>query len=141
LLLAFNMARSSVRGTVAGNNPWDGESLEWATSSPPPPQNFTRIPVVTSGSPLWENRKTFPTVTGLRADRKEVLVSTLTEAEPDLREPSPDPSIWPLLAAIAIGITFLWSVYTPWAVIYGAVPITVTLVGWFWPKGTKEDES
>ncbi|MFL5239240.1 MAG: cytochrome ubiquinol oxidase subunit I, partial [Rhizomicrobium sp.] len=109
--------------------------------SPPPPQNFTRIPVITGPSPMWENPDVLPAIAGMRVDRKEVLVSTLTEAEPDLRESSPDPSVWPLFAAIAIGITFLWSIYTPWAVVYGALPITVTLIGWFWPTGTKEDES
>ena len=90
---------------------------------------------------MWENREALPAIAGMRADKREILVSTLTEAEPDVRESSPDPSIWPLWAAIAVGIAFLWSIYTPWAVIYGALPITVTLIGWFWPKGTKEDES
>jgi cytochrome c oxidase subunit 1 len=130
-----------MRGAPAGPNPWNAETLEWATSSPPPPQNFTRIPVVGSLMPLWENRETLPAIAGMRADRREALVSTLTEAEPDLRESSPDPSIWPLCAAIVTGITFLWSIYTPWAVIYGALPIAITLIGWFWPKGTIEDES
>ncbi|MBV8799469.1 MAG: cytochrome c oxidase subunit I [Alphaproteobacteria bacterium] len=141
LLLLWNIVRSLRRGEAAGPNPWDGDTLEWATSSPPPPQNFTRIPVVTSLTPLWEHRETLPAVAGLRVDRREVLVSTLTEAEPDIRESSPEPSIWPLFAAIATGCTFLGSIYTPWAIIYGALPVTITLIGWFWPKGTKEDES
>lgn len=29
----------------------------------------------------------------------------------------------------------------PWAVIWGAIPIVVTLIGWFWPKGDPEDEA
>jgi cytochrome c oxidase subunit I+III len=97
--------------------------------------------VVTGLTPLWEHRETLPAVAGMRVDRREVLLSTLTEAEPDLRESSPEPSIWPLLAALTTGTTFLGSIYTPWAIIYGALPITITLIGWFWPKGTKEDES
>jgi cytochrome c oxidase subunit 1 len=141
LLLFGNIARSLMRGIPAGPNPWDAESLEWATPSPPPPQNFTHIPAVTGRSPLWENRELLPAIAGMRADKREILLSTLTEAEPAVRETSPEPSIWPLFAAIATGITFLWSIYTPWAVIYGAIPVAVTLTGWFWPKGTKEDES
>ena len=35
-------------GKPAGPNPWDATGLEWQTSSPPPKDNFTRIPVVTS---------------------------------------------------------------------------------------------
>jgi len=34
-------------GPVAGANPWGAKGLEWQTSSPPPPENFTQIPVVT----------------------------------------------------------------------------------------------
>ncbi len=34
-------------GPVAGANPWGAKGLEWQTSSPPPPENFTKIPVVT----------------------------------------------------------------------------------------------
>jgi len=44
------------------------------------------------------------------------------------------------LAALAVGAAFLGSIFTPWAVVWGAVPLAVTLIGWFWPKGTKEDE-
>jgi cytochrome c oxidase subunit 1 len=141
LMLFWNVMQSLRRGAPAGDNPWDADTLEWATSSPPPPQNFTRIPVVTSLIPLWKNREDLPVIGGMRADRREVLVSTLVEAEPDIRESSPDPSIWPLVSAIVVGATFLWSIYTPWAVIYGALPIGAALTAWFWPKGTKEDES
>jgi cytochrome c oxidase subunit I+III len=67
-------------------------------------------------------------------------VSTVPDARPDLRHASPDPSIWPLLAAIATGLTLFGSIFTPWAVVWGAAPIAVTLIGWFWPKNTPEDE-
>ncbi len=36
-------------GPVAGSNPWDAPGLEWQTSSPPPTENYPRIPVVTRG--------------------------------------------------------------------------------------------
>jgi cytochrome c oxidase subunit 1 len=29
---------------------------------------------------------------------------------------------------------FIGSVFTPWALVWGAVPVTVTLIGWFWPR-------
>src|SRR5699024_108884 len=34
-------------GAPAGNNPWGARGLEWQTTSPPPPSNFERTPVVT----------------------------------------------------------------------------------------------
>jgi cytochrome c oxidase subunit 1 len=63
----------------------------------------------------------------------------VTEARPQLRESSPTPSIWPLIAAVAVGATFVGSIFTPWAVVWGAVPISIALVGWFWPSDQPED--
>lgn len=39
---------SLVSGPLADDNPWRASGLEWQTSSPPPPENFLQIPVVTS---------------------------------------------------------------------------------------------
>ena len=35
---------------------------------------------------------------------------------------------------------FVGSIYTPWAVVWGSLPVAVALIGWFWPKGSEEDE-
>jgi cytochrome c oxidase subunit 1 len=132
------MSRSS--GAIAGDNPWDAGTLEWATSSPPPPYNFARIPFVTNREPLWAERNSLPVVTGLAVDSRQLVVSTVMEGRADLREGSPDPSLWPFLAAIAVTVLFIWSIFSPWAVVWGSIPVAITLIGWFWPKTMKEDE-
>jgi cytochrome c oxidase subunit 1 len=50
----WNLIRSYRRGAVAGNDPWDAWTLEWATSSPPAEYNFAKLPVVHSRRPLWD---------------------------------------------------------------------------------------
>ncbi|MER8978030.1 MULTISPECIES: cytochrome c oxidase subunit I [unclassified Mesorhizobium] len=140
VLFTFNLVHGALKGTSAGNNPWDAGTLEWATSSPPPSYNFARIPIVTHIEPLWAERETLPVATGLRVDARELLISTVAEAHPDIREKSATPSIWPLFAALAVGGTFLYSIFTPWAIVWGAAPIAITLIGWFWPKGDPEDQ-
>ena len=42
------------RPEPAGANPWDGQTLEWATSSPPPHHNFFAIPTIRSERPVWD---------------------------------------------------------------------------------------
>ena len=55
-LLCFvcNLVVSFRYGRVAGDDPWNAWTLEWATSSPPPSYNFERIPSVKSRRPLWD---------------------------------------------------------------------------------------
>ena len=50
----WNVIRSLKVGTPAGDDPWDGWTLEWATTSPPPEYNFEKLPVVRSSRPLWD---------------------------------------------------------------------------------------
>ena len=53
-LFVWNVLDSVLHGDVAGDDPWDGWTLEWATSSPPPEYNFEKLPVVRSSRPLWD---------------------------------------------------------------------------------------
>ncbi len=121
------------RGPPAPADPWGGGTLEWAAASPPPPYNFADPPVVASGYPLWDPGP-HRVATGLRADVREVLVTHLVDARPDHRYPSPDPSVWPFLTALATTAFFIGSIVTPWAIPIGAVPMAVTMTAWFWPK-------
>jgi cytochrome c oxidase subunit 1 len=46
VVLAYNLVVSNRRGDPAGNNPWDGSTLEWMISSPPPEHDFYETPHV-----------------------------------------------------------------------------------------------
>src|SRR4051812_30098902 len=140
VLFIVNALFSYVRGAVAGANPWDAAGLEGAPSSPPPQYNFPHIPVVTSRSPLWDNRNHLPVMTGLRVDERELLLTSVMEAKPDVRDPSAMPSPWPLWAALSTTCLFISSIFTPWAVVIGAFPAAAALIGWFWPKGPPHPE-
>ena len=54
LLFMHNAFRSLRKGPRAGNDPWDGRTLEWSISSPPPVYNFVEIPRVHGRDPHWD---------------------------------------------------------------------------------------
>jgi cytochrome c oxidase subunit 1 len=139
-LFLVNAFVSLRTGERAGDNPWEASTLEWATSSPAPVYNFARIPTVAGRDALWDRRENQPVVTGVRDDLREVLVTSVLDAEPDNKILMPQPSIWPFLSAVATAGLFLGSIFTPWAVPIGAVPVTIALIAWFWPSRQDHEE-
>ncbi|MEX2587364.1 MAG: cytochrome c oxidase subunit I [Actinomycetota bacterium] len=53
----YNVWWSLRKGPPAGDDPWEGgQHLEWATSSPPPPHNFHKLPPIRSERPAFDAR-------------------------------------------------------------------------------------
>jgi cytochrome c oxidase subunit 1 len=57
VVTVINIIRSLKNGKRAGNDPWQGNTLEWFTQSPPPPNNFDAVPVVRSVEPMKDIRR------------------------------------------------------------------------------------
>lgn len=57
LVAVLGVLRAGTRRTrTAGDDPWAGHTLEWATSSPPPVGNFGELPEITSEAPVYDAR-------------------------------------------------------------------------------------
>jgi cytochrome c oxidase subunit I len=141
LLFFINVIRSRTRGAPAGDNPWDAYTLEWSTSSPPPPYNFAVIPTVASRHMLWEDQLGEPgersnLEEGFILDHgKEALATTALDAEPQRILHMPDDSIIPFLLAVGMLVLFsgLLVRNVPIAVV-GALICAADLIAWFWPR-------
>ncbi|HEX4306206.1 MAG TPA: cbb3-type cytochrome c oxidase subunit I [Solirubrobacterales bacterium] len=57
LLVLANLFISLRRKEPAGNDPWGAQTLEWWTTSPPPRDNFTSLPEISSYAPLLDRRE------------------------------------------------------------------------------------
>jgi cytochrome c oxidase subunit I+III len=142
LLFIINVVTSYRRRALAGDNPWNGGTLEWATASPAPAYNFERMPVVRSREPLWEPKDEIPeNVTGLAEKSREVLITTVVDAYPDHRLAFPNPSIWPFVSAVTVSALFIGSIFTPWAVVWGSIPVAIAVTLWFWPSKAETREN
>jgi cytochrome c oxidase subunit 1 len=137
IVLLLNVVRAMASPKNAPADPWGGETLEWAVSSPAPDYNFAYIPIVRGRSPLWVDQGELDAVSGLREDRREVLQTTMLDAVPDSRHEHPDPTITPLLAALAVGVTLIAGIFDPMGFVVGGVLTLFALIAWGWPKQTK----
>jgi cytochrome c oxidase subunit I+III len=141
LLLAVNVAISLRRGRVAGSNPWDAPTLEWATSSPPPDYNFPVIPIVASRYPLWESRlqesgaRSSLTAGYLLAHGRETIATTPLDAEPQLILKMPEDSFAPLLMAIGLTAVFVGLLLSLWWLAgVAAAVVAASVLVWLWPQ-------
>jgi len=141
LLLIVNVVISRRRGRIAGPNPWDADSLEWAMPSPPPPYNFVVIPTVASRTPLWEERLGLSEHrssigTGMVLDHgKEIAATSAVDAQPEVILKMPEDSVVPLLAALATTGIFV-GMLAPWWWLVGpcATACLVLSCIWLWPR-------
>jgi cytochrome c oxidase subunit 1/cytochrome c oxidase subunit I+III len=143
LLFIINVLVSYRRGRAAGNNPWDAPTLEWATTSPPPPYNFVVIPTVASRHPLWEGRlgesdsQERSTVnTGLVLDHgRETVGTTPLDAQPNIILKMPKDSYAPVILALTLTAIFAGLVlHFWWLAIVGALASGLDIIGWLWPE-------
>jgi cytochrome c oxidase subunit 1 len=111
LIFIYNVIWTRKNGELAGKNPWNGATLEWAISSPPPVYNFSVLPQVNSRLPLWT----------------ENGVSEIPDVPP---EPVhvPGGTVWPIATAFGILLLATGAVmHTLWAVL-AAAGITVLCI-------------
>jgi cytochrome c oxidase subunit 1 len=84
---------------------------------------------------MWETPDELPIAEGLATHKREMLITTALDAVPDSRHDMPAESIWPFMMAVAVAVTFVVAIYTPWAYPAGFTLGVIAFAGWGWPRG------
>jgi cytochrome c oxidase subunit I+III len=141
LLVAVNLGLSRFRGPVAGRDPFDGATLEWATTSPPPAYNFTVIPKVTSPYPMWDEQDRAQDVLNVERGRlvldqgHETPATTVVDAEWDEVLDMPSDSPWPITVAAALALVFTFLLTGHWTTALVFAGVAGAAVGaWHWKE-------
>jgi cytochrome c oxidase subunit 1 len=144
LIFVYNVVRSLRVGERAGNDPWDGRTLEWSITSPPPEYNFAVIPTVHSRDPFWDQKYEEGQVSA--EERPELSNGPISQPEApngpvgtgyggggeerhlDIHMPSP--SYFPIITAFGLGLAGALFIVEPWFATIGAGIMGIGLYGW-----------
>jgi cytochrome c oxidase subunit I+III len=136
ILIVANLVYSFFRGPQT-DPPYEGDTLEWATSSPPPPYNFAVIPTVRSPYPMWDkedrerDNRRLAEGEGLLNLGHQTPATTAEDAELDEILTMPSHSPWPPLTALALTGIFAMLVMAHYWIAFGfLVAGGLTLLGW-----------
>ncbi|MDA0988611.1 MAG: cytochrome c oxidase subunit I [Chloroflexi bacterium] len=121
LVFLFNFFLSLRKGEIAGNDPWDGRTLEWSISSPPPEYNFATIPTVHGRDAFWEEKYG-------HGGKVPAGVSPEEGHQGGIHMPSP--SYLPLIASLGLSIAAYGLIYSFAVSVVGAVIALAAIYGW-----------
>src|SRR5688572_22819220 len=145
LIFVLNVVLSIWNGKPAGNNPWGGDSLEWAVSSPPPNYGLAVAPIIRSRHPLWEQTDLHQGEPRLEAivhavarwplEWRAALVTGTLDGQPEELFRVSGPSLWPFTASCGTILIFIGELFDMyWVIGLGALVVVASLILWHWPE-------
>jgi cytochrome c oxidase subunit I len=139
IIFFVNVVRSLRSGEEAPNDPWDAWTLEWATTSPPPPTNFVdELPLVTSDRPLWDLKQSALAIAGDRAVAQEAGAGSGGPPPRAVAGPhGPGTVTWtyaPLIVGIGLLLIMIGLLGVPAFAVGGGVAVVGAMVFWMWSE-------
>lgn len=137
VVFLINMIWGARRGGAAPANPFDADTMEWATPTPMPQYGFRRLPAVASRYPNWNihgtNAPVDPATDKLLTalehyplNYRAQLVTTAIDAEPEEVFRVAGPSVWPFWTSLGMAVMMVLLVFSQYAL--AAVSVVATLL-------------
>jgi cytochrome c oxidase subunit 1 len=125
LIFLWNFFASLKSGKKADADPWDAQTLEWTISSPPPEENFPRIPVVHSRRPLWDLKHP-------QAGKNPGITYQEDEVETEIHSQVhlPVRSIYPFLLSFGVFVAAYGLMFSIWLIVLGLIFLFAGIIGW-----------
>jgi cytochrome c oxidase subunit I+III len=147
VLFVIDVVQHFWRGERAPRNPWGAGTLDWMMEMPPQDWGARSVPIVTTRYPLWQQanlvddvdhgRFLIPDAPDLR---RETIISSVVDAEPEQVLRVPGNSWWPLLAAIPTGGFFIAATFHAWVITgVSGVLAGAAILGWLWTTAERAD--
>jgi cytochrome c oxidase subunit I+III len=146
LVTVVNLAWSRRHGDPAAADPWGGDTLEWATSSPPPPFDFAVIPEVRDRHPNWDVEARTRDAERARgrssvlAEGHETVATSVLDADLTEVMETPEESVVPLLATGALTVLFVGFLTEVEPVVAGAGMVLFLAFTAAWHRRTEAPE-
>jgi len=115
LFFIANVIRTMRSGPVAGNDPWDGRTLEWSIPSPPPVYNFARVPEVQDRDDFWLQKYGDGHGSAPRPRPAPVTAAEIAAIH------MPPTSYWPLLLGLALAVMVSGLMISMYQVVVGGL--------------------
>jgi heme/copper-type cytochrome/quinol oxidase subunit 1 len=133
----WNFLYSIRRGPHAPRNPWNADSLEWDTESPPAVYGTERIPITATRHPLWDDHDEHDDPDDDRTLDYGRITPTLSplDAVPVAMAKMADDTLTPLLMTLSLALLFSALLFKlMWLALAGVVGCLAVAAAWLWPE-------
>src|SRR6266481_4181892 len=107
-------------------DPWNGRTLEWSTSSPPPAYNFAVLPRVDSLDAFWAMKQRGPAVPAVQYESIEMPRNSAN-------------GFVTAFFAVVTGFAMIWHI--GWLAVLGLVCAALTLLAFGWVERVEQEVS